>query len=147
METVAAYIEQLPAERQEVIEKLRKVIKKHLPKGFEECISYKMIGYVVPKKTYPDGYHCDPTLPLPFLSIGSQKNFVAIYHMGIYADPKLLAWFQEQYATHCTSKLDMGKSCIRFKKMADIPYPLIGELVSKMTIQDWIAMYEKNYKP
>jgi uncharacterized protein YdhG (YjbR/CyaY superfamily) len=147
METVAAYIEQLPAERQEVIEKLREVIKKHLPKGFEECISYKMIGYVVPKKTYPNGYHCDPKLPLPFLSIASQKNFVAVYHMGIYADPTLLAWFQEEYAAHCTSKLDMGKSCIRFKKMADIPYSLIAELVSKMTVQDWISMYEKNYKP
>lgn len=126
--------------------KLRKAIKKNLPKGFQEEMSYGMVGYVIPHKLYPAGYHCDPKLPLPFLAIASQKNFIAVYHMGIYADPKLLKWFTEGFAKVSKKKLDMGKSCIRFKKPEDIPFEFIGELVSKMTPADWIAMYEKNYK-
>jgi hypothetical protein len=129
-----------------VIEKLQKLFKKNLPKGFEEQMSYGMVGYVVPHKIYPDGYHCDPKLPLPFLSIASQKNFIALYHMGVYAVPELHDWFVSEYPKHCKSKLDMGKSCIRFKKMEDIPYDLIAELAKKMTVQDWISCYEKNYK-
>ena len=116
------------------------------PKGFEEQLNYGMIGYVVPHKIYPDGYHCDPKLPLPFLSLASQKNFIALYHMGIYAKPDLLEWFVSEYPKHCKSKLDMGKSCVRFKKMEDIPYALLEELMKKMTVQDWISCYEKNYK-
>ena len=104
-----------------------------------------MIGYVVPHSIYPAGYHCDPKLPLPFLGLASQKNNISFYHMGIYADPKLLDWFTKNYAKEVTSKLDMGKSCIRFKKPEQIPFKLIGELVSKMTVKDWIALYEKNY--
>lgn len=146
MTSVSEYIQALPEERKVVIEKLRMLFKKNLPKGFEEQLSYGMIGYVVPHKIYPDGYHCDPKLPLPFLSIASQKNFVALYHMGIYAVPELHDWFVSEYPKHCKSKLDMGKSCIRFKKMEDIPYELIAELVKKMTVQDWISCYEKNYK-
>jgi hypothetical protein len=144
--TVTEYVQALPEERRVVIEKLQKVFKKNLPKGFEEQMSYGMVGYVVPHKTYPDGYHCDPKLPLPFLSIASQKNFVALYHMGVYAVPELYDWFVTEYPMHCKSKLDMGKSCIRFKKMEDIPYDLISELAKKMTVQDWISIYEKNYK-
>jgi hypothetical protein len=143
---VNEYIQALPEERKVVIEKLQMLFKKNLPKGFEEQLSYGMIGYVVPHKIYPDGYHCDPKLPLPFLAMASQKNFIAIYHMGIYAKPELLNWFVEEYPKHCKSKLDMGKSCIRFKKMEDIPYNLIAELAKKMTVQDWISIYEKNYK-
>jgi len=146
MSAVSDYIQVLPEERQVVIKKLQTLFKKNLPKGFDEQMSYGMIGYVVPHKIYPDGYHCDPKLPLPFLSIASQKNFIALYHMGIYAKPELLDWFVAEYPKHCKSKLDMGKSCVRFKKMEDIPYDLIAELVKKMTVQDWISCYEKNYK-
>ena len=140
------YISKLPEDRQEVISKLRKVVLDNLPKGFSEEMSYGMIGYVVPHSIYPDGYHCDPKLPLPFMSMASQKNFVAFYHMGIYADEKLLDWFVQEYPKHSKYKLDMGKSCIRFKRMNDIPYDLIGELVSKVSVDDWINRYERVVK-
>ncbi len=146
MSSVAEYINGLAEDRQVVIKKLQAIIKKNLPKGFEEEMSYGMIGYVVPHKLYPAGYHCDPKLPLPFLSIASQKNFIALYHMGMYAKPELLDWFTSEYPKHCKSKLDMGKSCVRFKKMEDIPYALLEELMKKMTVADWISIYEKNYK-
>jgi hypothetical protein len=144
--TVDQYINELPEERKKPIEEIRKVIRKNIPKGFQECMSYGMVGYVVPHSKYPDGYHCDPKLPLPFLAFASQKNFIAIYHMGIYADPKLLKWFTEAHAKASPKKLDMGKSCMRYKKPEDIPYALIGELVTKLTPDDWIEMYERNYK-
>ena len=140
-QSVQEYLENLPEERKEPIEKLRKIISENLPNGFEEQLSYGMIGYVVPKSIYPKGYHCTPELPLPFLSIASQKNSINLYHMGIYADEKLLNWFQEEFPKHSKKKLDMGKSCMRFKKPEDIPYELIGELARKMTPQDWIEMY------
>jgi uncharacterized protein YdhG (YjbR/CyaY superfamily) len=146
MSSVKEYVEGLPEDRQVIIKKLQSLIKKNIPKGFEEQLSYGMIGYVVPHKLYPDGYHCDPKLPLPFLAIASQKNFIAMYHMGIYAKPELCDWFVAEYPKHCKSKLDMGKSCIRFKKMEDIPYDLLEELMKKMTVADWISFYEKNYK-
>jgi hypothetical protein len=139
------YVDSLPEDRKIVIEKLRQTMKKTLPKGFEEVMSYGMLGYVVPHALYPKGYHCDPKLPLGFISLASQKNFVALYHMGIYANPKLLEWFVCEFPKHSKSKLDMGKSCIRFKKMNDIPFDLIGELASKMTVQDWIACYESAF--
>ena len=144
--TVTEYIDALPDDRKAAMKKLRAVIKKNLPKGFKETINYKMPAFVVPHSTYADGYHCDPSLPLPFLSMASQKNFIALYHMGIYADPKLMAWFEKQWPKHVKAKLDMGKSCIRFKKVDTIPYDLIGELVAKMTVQDWIKLYEKSFK-
>jgi hypothetical protein len=140
------YIKELPAERKKVITELRKVILKNLPKGFKEEMGYGMLGYVIPHSLYPDGYHCDPKLPLPFMGMASQKNFVAVYHMGIYADKKLYTWFTKEYAKQTKSKIDMGKSCLRFKKMDQIPYKLIGELASKMTPKEWIAVYEKNFK-
>ena len=140
------YIDQLPAERKEVIKKLRKSILENLPKGFSETMSYGMIGFVVPHSIYPSGYHCDPKLPLPFISIASQKNFVALYHMGIYADNKFLEWFSTEYPKHSKAKLDMGKSCIRFKKINEIPYKLIGELARKMSVKEWIKIYETNMK-
>jgi len=144
--SVSAYIRDLPEERQAAMKRLRAVIKKNLPEGFKETISYKLPGWVVPHSTYPDGYHCDPDLPIPFLSIASQKNFIAVYQMGIYADAKLLDWFTKQWPKHMSTKLDMGKSCIRFKNIDKIPYDLVGELVGKMTPKDWIKLYEKNYK-
>ena len=140
------YIEQLSEDRKVVIKELRKSILQNLPKGFSETMSYGMIGFVVPHSIYPNGYHCDPKLPLPFISIASQKSFVAVYHMGIYADNKLLEWFSNEYPKHSKAKLDMGKSCIRFKKMDNIPYKLIGELAGKMSLKEWIKLYETNLK-
>jgi len=140
------YIDILPEERKEAMSKLRSAIKKKLPKGFEEQMNYGMIGYVVPHSVYPSGYHCDPKLPLPFMNIASQKNFIAVYHMGIYADKKLMDWFLKEYPKHSDAKLDMGKSCIRFKKIDKIPYDLIGELASKMKVDEWIKIYENNLK-
>ena len=144
--TPLEYVASLPEERKIVIEQLRTIVLKNLPKGFEETMGYGMLSYVVPHSIYPSGYHCDPKTPLPFLSLASQKNFIAFYHMGIYADEKLLNWFVSEYPKHCKSKLDMGKSCIRFKKMNDIPYELLGELASKMSVQDWISLYEEKLK-
>ncbi|UAM97689.1 DUF1801 domain-containing protein [Polaribacter litorisediminis] len=140
------YISQLPEERKKVLEKLRNIIQKNMPKGFEEGINYNMIGYYVPHTIYPNGYHCNPKLPLPFLNIASQKNSINLYHMGIYAKPELQKWFVNEYPKHCKYKLDMGKSCIRFKKIADIPFDLIGELVRKINVQEWITIYELNTK-
>lgn len=144
--TIDEYISELPDDRKDSIKKLRALFKKNLPKGFKEQMSYGMIGYVVPHSIYPAGYHCSPELPLPFINIASQKNFVAIYHMGIYADETLLKWFQEEYAKQNTAKLDMGKSCMRFKKPEQIPFKLLEELATKVTPQQWIEQYEKNYK-
>jgi len=144
--TVENYIEQLPDDRKAAIQHLRKVFTDNLPSGFQECISYGMIGYVVPHSIYPAGYHCDPKLPLPFINIASQKSHIAVYHMGIYADAELLNWFQTTYTKQVKGKLDMGKSCIRFKKPEQIPFELFAELASKMKVQEWIDLYEKNYK-
>jgi uncharacterized protein YdhG (YjbR/CyaY superfamily) len=140
------YIAELPEERKEAMTKLRNVILKNLPKGFEEMMGYGMMGYAVPHKLYPSGYHCDPKQPLPFMGMASQKNFISFYHMGMYADEKLLKWFQAEYPKHCKTKLDMGKSCIRFKKPENIPYDLLAELCKKMTPQQWIELYEKSLK-
>ena len=140
------YIAQLPEDRIEPMEKLRETILNNLPEGFEECISYGMIGYVVPLSTYPSGYHCDPNLPLGFINIASQKNFIALYHMGLYGSTTLLNWFVEEYPKHCKSKLDMGKSCIRFKKIDQIPYDLIAELCKKLSTENYIEMYETALK-
>lgn len=140
------YIHQAPEERQVALKKLRKTITDHLPEGFQEVISYGMIGYVVPHTLYPDGYHCDPKTPLPFMSFASQKNSINLYHMGIYAKPEIYDWFVSEYPKHCKRKLDMGKSCIRFKKIEEIPFDLIGELCSKLTVDAWIDIYEKAFK-
>lgn len=144
--TIEEYIGKLPEERKQAITQLRNIIIKNLPKGFKEIMSYDMVSYVVPHSLYPNGYHCDPKQPLPFLSIASQKNFVAVYHMGIYADQDLLNWFKEEYGKHFNNKLDMSKSCIRFKRIEHIPFTLLGALASKITPQVWIAAYEKQIK-
>lgn len=140
------YIEQAPNERKETLNTLRKVIIDNLPTGFEEGIQYNMIAYYVPHSIYPDGYHCKPETPLPFMSFASQKNSINLYHSGIYANSELLDWFVGEYPKHCKRKLDMGKSCIRFKKIEEIPFDLIGELCQKMSVQHWIELYEKTIK-
>ena len=144
--TPEEYIAQIPEERKEPIKKLQQVIKENLPKGFEETIQYGMIGYVVPHSIYPDGYHCTPDTPLPFMSIASQKNFIAVYSSGLYAKKELMDWFVGEYPKHCKRKLDIGKNCIRFKKIEEIPYGLIGELASKMSVKEWISIYETAIK-
>lgn len=139
------YFKSIPEERQEAMNELRKTILKNLPKGFEEGMGYGMVGYVVPHSIYPKGYHCDPKQPLPFMGLASQKNFIAFYHMGIYANKTLSDWFIKEFPKHSKYKLDMGKSCIRFKKTDGIPYKLIGELVKKVSVKDWISNYEKAF--
>lgn len=144
--TVEEILTNLPQDRAEPFNKLHDTIMKNLPKGFEAAISYGGLGYVVPHTLYPAGYHCKPSEPLPFAAIASQKNAISFYHMGIYSDPKLLNWFVTEYPKHSKQKLDMGKSCIRFKKPDDIPYQLIGLLMTKMSVKDWINIYESRIK-
>ena len=141
-ETPDRYIEQLPPERKLPISTLRKEILSNLPSGFKETMGYGMIGYVVPHSLYPKGYHVNPKLPLPFMNLASQKNHIAVYHMGVYSIPALMDWFVKEYPDHCKTKLDMGKSCIRFKNPGQIPFKLIGELSSKISVKEWIETYE-----
>ena len=141
--TVEQYLKEIPADRQEAINKLRNIILKNLPKGFKEGMGYGMIGYLIPHSMYPAGYHCNPTDPVTFMNLASQKNFIAVYSMGVYANPKLLKWFTDEYSKAGVGKLDMGKSCIRFKNMDKIPYELIGQLASKITPLQWLECYEK----
>lgn len=140
------YISQLPKDRIPYFKKLRETILNNIPKGFEEQMSYGMVGYVVPKSLYPNGYHCNTSLPLPFANIASQKNYIALYHSGIYANKDLYNWFVSEYPIHCKHKLDMGKSCIRFKKLEAIPFDLIAQLMQKMTVESWVNLYEKTIK-
>ncbi len=142
----AEYIAAIPEDRREAFTRLRETIQENIPDGFRESMGYGMIGFAVPHDIYPAGYHCDPKQPLPFVGIASQKNFIALYHMGIYAKEELLEWFVGEYPKHCKTKLDMGKSCIRFKKPADIPFALIAELMQKMTVDEWIEIYETHLK-
>ena len=144
--TVEEYLASLPDDRKEAVTKLRNIVKKNLPKGFEEIMGYGMIGYVVPHSIYPDGYHCTPKLPLPFMNIASQKNFIAFYHMGMYANPILKDWFVAEYQKEITTKIDMGAGCTRFKKPEHIPYKLIGKLAKKINVKEYIAMYELAFK-
>ena len=139
------YIDALPEDRKAAIVKIQEALLTNLPEGFTEEMSYGMLGYVVPHSLYPKGYHCTPKLPLPFMGLASQKNFIALYYMG-FADKNLLEWFTAEYPKHCKGKLDIGKSCIRFKKIDDIPYALIGELATKMTVNQWITIYEEKYE-
>lgn len=141
------YFQELPEERKEAMLKLRQIIKKNLPEGFEEMMGYGMLGYAVPHSIYPNGYHCDPKQPLPFFGMASQKNSINIYHMGIYADKELYDWFVSEFPKHSKARLDMGKSCIRFKKPEHIPFELIGELLTKITVLEWISIYENKFKP
>jgi len=143
---VQQYIDELEGPRKPEFLELRKVIVDNLPKGFEECIGYGMIGYVVPHSIYPAGYHCTPKLPLPFLNLVMRKDIITFYHMGLYSDEKLLDWFKDEYSKFTKLKLDMGKSCVRFKKSGDIPYALIGALMQKVSVEDWVHLYEEKLK-
>jgi len=142
-QTPDEYVDSLPPDRREAISKIRTAILKNLPEGFEETIGYGMLGYVVPHSIYPKGYHCNPKVPLPYINLGSQKNFIALHAMCVYGNSTLYDWFVKEYPKHSKTKLDIGKACIRFKKMDDIPYDLIGQLASKLTVQQWIAICEK----
>jgi uncharacterized protein YdhG (YjbR/CyaY superfamily) len=144
--TPEEYFSALPDDRKSAMNELRSVILNNIPEGFREEMSYGTIGYIVPHSIYPNGYHCNPNLPLPFAAIASQKNFIALYHMGIYANPQILQWFTDEFPKHSKTKLDMGKSCIRFKKLDQIPYKLIAELMKKISVEDWIKCYETNLK-
>ena len=137
------YIAQLPDDKREAVVKLREEVLKNLPKGFIECLNYGILGYVIPHAVYPKGYHSDTKLPFPFANIGAQKNFVVFHHLGIYVSPKLLNWFIGEYPKHTDSKLDMGKGCIRFKNPDKIPFKLVGELMRKISAEEWIDQYEK----
>jgi len=143
--TVEEYIGQVPDNQREAVAMLRKTILQNIPEGFSEEMSYGMIGYVVPFSLYPKGYHCNTKLPLPFLNIAAQKNFIVVYHMGLYANPELLKWFTDEFPKHSKLKLDMGKGCMRFKNVNHIPYELIGELASKIEVADWISLYESHF--
>ena len=143
--TVAEYFERLPEDRITPMNQLRNIIQSNIPTGFIETMSYGDVGYVVPHTLYPSGYHCDPKLPLPFLSIGSAKGFIRLSHMGMYADQELYQWFVQEYPKYSKLKLDIGKACIRFKKVDQIPLELIGQLAQKMTVSQWIELYEASF--
>ena len=145
-DSVKDYINLLESDRKKTITQLINVIEQNIPKGFEKVMNYGMPSFVIPHSIYPKGYHVTPDLPLPFIGIASQKNHIGFYHMGLYTDSKLLDWFISEYPKYCKLKLDMGKSCIRFKNISEIPYELIGILSSKMTVKDWIDIYEQNIK-
>ena len=145
-ENIKTYIDSLELDRKHPMIELVNVVEKNIPNGFEKTMNYAMPSFVIPHSIYPNGYHVTPDLPLPFIGIASQKNHIGFYHMGLYADSKLLDWFISEYPKYCKLKLDMGKSCIRFKNISEIPYELIGILTSKMTVKDWIDIYEKNIK-
>ncbi len=145
--TIEEYLKEIPTERKEAFLKLREIILKNIPKGYHEEMSYGIIGYVVPHALFPDGYHCNPKLPLSFVSIASQKNFIALHHLGLYGNVTLKDWFVAEYEKNSKGKLDMGKGCIRFKKENEIPFDLIGELLKKLTVNEWVKFYTENIRP
>jgi hypothetical protein len=140
--TVKDYLKELPADRREAINAVRGVILANLPKGYEECMSYGMIGYVVPHSIYPKGYQCNPKVPLPFVNLASQKNHMAFYLMCCYGDAKLKAWFEKAWKA-TGKKFDMGGGCVRFKTLEDVPLEVIGELVAKLPVDVYIRRIEK----
>jgi hypothetical protein len=142
--TVEKYLKELPAERREAINAVRGAILANLPKGYEECMSYGMIGYVVPHSIYPKGYQCNPKLPLPFVNLGSQKNHMSLHLMCCYGDPKLKAQFEKAWKA-AGKKWDMGGGCVRFKKLDDVPLEVIGELVASMPVDGYIRRIEKTF--
>ena len=145
-DSIKDYTNSLASDRKKTITQLINVIEQNIPKGFEKVMNYGMPSFVIPHSIYPNGYHCDTTLPLPFIGVSNQKSSISLHHMGLYADPELLNWFKSEYPQHSNTKLDMGKSCIRFKKFNEIPYELIGILSNKMTVKNWIDIYEQNIK-
>jgi len=143
--SVDDYIEHVPERWRDSLRRMRAAIKERLPRGFEETLSYGMIGFVVPKSLYPQGYHAKKDEPLPFISLAAQKEYISLYHLGIYAVPGLFSWFVEAYEKEKGRKLNIGKSCMRFKKDEEIPYGLIRDLCSRMSVDEWIRLYEKGH--
>ena len=143
--SVEDYLSKAPEDRQEALRRMRQILSDNLPSGFEEGLSYSMPGYVVPHSVYPAGYHCNSALPLPFVSFANQKNFIALYHMGLYASEEDMAWFKERWDAKAHGKLDMGKSCIRFKNPSKIPWALLEDLAQRVTPEQWIARYESAF--
>lgn len=139
--TVAEYLAGLPEDRRKALEAVRRVVRKNLPKGYQEGMQYGMIGYFVPHSIYPDGYHCDPKQPLPFAGMASQKGHMALYMTGTYMSPELEAWFRKAW-TADGRKLDMGKACVRFKKLEDVPLEVVGEAIRRMPVEEFIRIYE-----
>ena len=139
--TVEEYLSSLPAERRTAISAVRDLIRSNLPKGYEECMQYGMIGYVVPHSLYPAGYHCNPKQPLTYASLGSQKNHMALYLMGAYGDPETDRWFRQAYQA-AGKKLDMGKACVRFRKLEDLPLEVIGQVIARTPVKSYIARIE-----
>ena len=145
-DSIKDYTNSLASDRKTTITQLINVIEQNIPKGFEKVMNYGMPSFVVPHSVYPDGYHCDKTLPLPFIGVSNLKSSISLHHMGLYANSELLNWFKSEYPKYSNTKLDMGKICIRFKKFNEIPYELIGVLSNKMTVKNWIDIYEQNIK-
>lgn len=143
--TVAAYLAELPEDRRAAIDAVRRVILKNLDKDYEEHMSYGMIGYCVPHRVYPAGYHCNPKQPLPFAGLASQKGHMSLYLMGLYGSAELVRWFESEWAK-TGKKLDMGKSCVRFKKLDDLPLDVIGAAIAKLPAKVYIEHYEKAIK-
>ena len=145
-DSIKDYTNSLTSDRKTTITQLINVIEQNIPKGFEKVMNYGMPSFVIPHSIYPNGYHCDITLPLPFIGVSNQTSSISLHHMGLYADPELLNWFQSEHPKHSKTKLDMGKGCIKFKKFNEIPYKLIGILSKRMTVKNWIDTYEQNIK-
>lgn len=139
--TVNEYLRELPDDRRKAISAVRAVIRENLQPGFEEGMQYGMIGYFVPHSIYPAGYHCDPKQPLPFTALASQKNAMSLYLMACYGDEEEQVWLRDQF-TKAGKKLDMGKSCIWFKKLDDLPLDVVGAAIRRTTVPDYIAAYE-----
>ena len=146
MQTNEDHLKTVEIDKRPTFTKLYQTIKNNIPAGFVEELTYKMIGFVVPKSVYPSGYDCNSKLPLPFINLAANKNYISLHHLGLYFDASLLDWFQSEYPKYCNTKLDMGKGCIRFKKMDDIPFDLISELIQKSTVEKWITIYENHVK-
>ena len=145
-DSIKDYTNSLASDRKTTITQLINVIEQNIPKGFEKVMNYGMPSFVIPHSIYPNGYHCDATLPLPFIGVSNRKSSISLYHMGLYADPELLNWFKSEYPKHSNTKLDMGKSCIRFKKFNEIPIQEVGGAFTKIEIKKdgkWIGVNKK----
>ncbi|TWT45925.1 hypothetical protein RAS1_23610 [Phycisphaerae bacterium RAS1] len=139
--TVEKYLGELPEDRRRALQAVRAVILKNLDRQFEECMSYGMIGYVVPHSVFPPGYHCNPAQPLPFAGLASQKNYMSIYLMACYGNDAQEKWLREAWA-RAGKKLDMGKCCIRFRKLEDLPLEVVGEAIRRVRADEYIRHYE-----
>ena len=140
--TIDQYLASLPQERRDALLALRKVIHKNLGKGIEERVQYGMIGYCIPHSVYSAGYHCDPTQPLPYAMLASQKNHMALYLMSVYLEKGEEAWFRKAW-TASGKKLDMGKSCVRFKRLDDVPLDVVGEAIARTSVEDLVTAYQR----